>query len=50
MNKIFLIGRIANDLEIKKTQNGKSVCTFDIAVKRGFDNKDTDFNQQKPFI
>lgn len=43
MNKIFFIGRIANDLEIKKNQNGKSVCTFDIAVKRGFDNKDTDF-------
>lgn len=43
MNKVILIGRIANDLELKTTSSGKSVCTFDIAVKRGFDNKDTDF-------
>lgn len=43
MNKIVLIGRIANDLELKKTPSGKSVCTFDLAIKRGFDRKETDF-------
>lgn len=43
MNKIVLIGRIANDLELKTTPSGKSVCTFDLAVKRTFDRKETDF-------
>ena len=43
MNKIVLIGRIANDLELKTTPSGKSVCSFNLAVKRAFDRKETDF-------
>lgn len=43
MNRIVLIGRIANDLELKKTPHGKSVCSFNLAVKRAFDRNETDF-------
>ena len=32
MNNVSLIGRIANDLELKTTQSGKSVLSFDLAV------------------
>ena len=34
MNKIILTGRIANDLELKATTTGKSICEFRIATNR----------------
>ena len=34
MNKVILTGRIANDLELKCTNTGKSICEFRIAVNR----------------
>jgi single-strand DNA-binding protein len=34
MNNVSLIGRITNDLELKKTANGKSVLNFCIAVSK----------------
>ncbi len=34
MNKVILIGRIANDIDVKYTQTGKAVATFSIAVNR----------------
>lgn len=43
MNKICLIGRISNDLEVKTTSGGKSVCKFDLAVRRAFSQGETDF-------
>lgn len=43
-NLVFLKGRLTADTEIKSTPNGKSVCSFTIAVDRGYgDNKQTDF-------
>lgn len=33
MNTVNLIGRIGNDIQIRKTQNDKSVCNFNLAVK-----------------
>lgn len=33
MNSVCLIGNLGHDLEIKKTNSGKSVCSFRIAVK-----------------
>ncbi|WP_088840963.1 single-stranded DNA-binding protein [Listeria sp. ILCC797] len=44
LNKVVLIGRIAQDLELKKveTQDGsKSVCNFRLAVTRDRKNKKT---------
>ena len=43
MNTINLTGNICNDLEVKTTQNGKSVMSFNIAVKRPFTKDTTDF-------
>ena len=34
MNKCIITGRIANDLEIRATTTGKSICDFRIAVNR----------------
>ena len=35
-NKVILIGNISNELELKQTQGGFSVCAFSIAVNRRF--------------
>lgn len=40
MNSTILIGNIANDLELRTTTNGKSVCSFNLAVNF---NDNTDF-------
>lgn len=43
MNSIILTGNICNDLELKTTNSGKNVCTFNLAVKRPFAKDVTDF-------
>ena len=43
MNNINLIGNICKDLELKQTNSGKSVCSFNLAVKRPFTKDVTDF-------
>lgn len=47
LNKVFEMGRICNELELKSTQNGVSVLSFTIAVDRDFKGSDgekvTDF-------
>lgn len=43
MNNLTLIGNICNDLELKSTPSGKSVCSFNLAVKRPFAKDITDF-------
>ena len=35
-NKVILIGNLTADPELKQTQSGVSVCTFNIAVNRRF--------------
>lgn len=39
MNKVIMMGRIVNDLELKTTPNGVSVCKFRIAVDRNFQKR-----------
>lgn len=34
MNKLFIIGNITRDPELRTTTDGKTVCTFDVAVNR----------------
>ena len=34
MNKVLLIGRLIKDVEVKKTQSGKSVAEFILAIDR----------------
>lgn len=43
MNKVALSGRIANDLNLKKTRDGVSVLSFSLAVKRPHKKDVTDF-------
>ena len=43
MNSINLIGNICNGVELKTTNSGKSVCSFNLAVKRPFSKDTTDF-------
>lgn len=41
MNKVFLIGNLTRDPEMRSTQSGVAVCNFTIAVNRRFRNQQT---------
>lgn len=43
MNCINIIGRLTKDTELKTTQSGISVCSYDLAVKRPHVKDTTDF-------
>jgi single-strand DNA-binding protein len=47
LNKIFIMGRLTRDPELRRTQNGTAVTSFTLAVDRDFKNtdgtKDPDF-------
>lgn len=47
MNKVFLIGNLVRDPEVRTTQSGISVCNFTVAVNRRFKKEngeqETDF-------
>ncbi|HOV68698.1 MAG TPA: single-stranded DNA-binding protein [Clostridia bacterium] len=48
MNRVFLIGRLTRDPELRSTASGVSVCTFTLAVNRRFAN--TDGKREADFI
>ena len=33
-NKVLIMGNISNEIELKQTQSGTSVCSFNVAVNR----------------
>ena len=33
-NKVIIIGNVSNEIELKQTNNGTSVCSFNVAVNR----------------
>ena len=41
MNKVYLIGNLTRDPELRATQSGVSVCNFSIAVNHRFRNAQT---------
>lgn len=43
LNKVILGGRLTNDVELKTTPQGTSVCTFSIAVNRKGKDAQADF-------
>lgn len=45
INAITVVGRLTKDPELNKTQSGKSVCTFTLAVSRKSQDSATDFIQ-----
>ena len=47
LNKVFIMGRLARDPELRRTQSGTAVTSFSLAVDRDFKSqsgeKETDF-------
>lgn len=60
LNRVILMGRITQDLEMKQTPSGNNVLSFNIAVERNYakqgEERETDFitcvawNQRAEFI
>ena len=48
MNKVFLIGRLTKDPELRYTGSNKAVCQITVAVNRGFGNQNG--NTEADFI
>ena len=48
LNKIFLMGRLTRDPELRRTQSGTAVASFSLAVDRDF--KDKSGEKQTDFI
>jgi len=49
LNKVFLIGRVATDIEMKTTPSGQSVCTFSLATNRTWKGKDGQKQEESQF-
>jgi single-strand DNA-binding protein len=47
LNKVYLIGRVTNNLEIKNTQTGQTVCKFGLATNRVWIDRNTSQKQEK---
>jgi single-strand DNA-binding protein len=47
LNKVFLIGRLTKDPEVKTTPAGQTVCTFGLATNRVWTNQSTSQKQEK---
>ena len=45
MNRVFLIGRLTKDIELRYTNNNIACAQFDIAINNG---KDKEGNERKP--
>jgi len=45
LNKVFLIGNLTRDPELRYTGSGKAVCNFDLAVNQSY--KDASTNEAK---
>ena len=43
MNRIIIVGRLTGYPELRATQSGTSVATFNVAVNRRFDKEKADF-------
>ena len=47
LNKVFLIGRLVSDPEMRSTSQGQSVCSFRIATNRVWTDRTTNQKQEK---
>ncbi|MBE6157867.1 MAG: single-stranded DNA-binding protein [Firmicutes bacterium] len=43
LNQVVLVGRLAQDLQLNKTDNGKKVSTLTLAVPRSFKNMEGEY-------
>jgi len=49
LNKVFLVGRVATDIEMKTTPSGQSVCSFSLATNRTWKGKDGQKQEESQF-
>jgi single-strand DNA-binding protein len=50
-NKVYLVGRLTRDPDFRVTQNGRSLCRFDLAVNRRYQNKNTgEWTEETTFV
>lgn len=49
LNKVMLIWRVTNDLEVKKLDSGSSVVNFSIATNRKYKNKEENIVEESEF-
>ena len=47
LNKVFLIGRLTQDPEVRTTPSGQLVCSFRLATNRIWTNQETKERQEK---
>ena len=47
LNKVFLIGRLTQDPEIRTTSSGQNVCSFGLATNRIWVDRETSQKQEK---
>jgi single-strand DNA-binding protein len=47
LNKVFLIGRLATDPEVRATPSGQTVCSFRLATNRVWTDKNTGQKQER---
>lgn len=47
LNKVYLIGRVTNNLELKNTPTGQTVCAFGLATNRIWTDRNTSQKQEK---
>ncbi len=47
LNKVFIIGNLTSDPELRTTPSGQSVCNFRMATNRIWNDRDTGQQQQK---
>ena len=44
LNKVFLLGNLTRDPELRHTANGSSVASFSVAVNRTYKGSDGDYS------
>jgi single-strand DNA-binding protein len=50
LNKVFLMGRMTRDPEIKYTTTGSQVCSFSIAVSKRYRDKQGNWQEDTSFV
>ncbi|MBI3892972.1 MAG: single-stranded DNA-binding protein [Candidatus Wallbacteria bacterium] len=50
LNKVFLIGNLTRDPELRYTAGGAAVCHFDLAMNRQFKGKDGTLQKETTYI
>lgn len=50
LNKVFLIGNLTRDPEVRQTPSGRSLCKFGLAVNRGYTTAQGEEREETCFV